>query len=178
MEIVLAVATILGGITALWFFWDKVVSWPGRNNTSNISQHDIDLYEEYKSLFITNGVAKFYRQHDFLGAFQEDLWKPLSHYVDTWDTVEYEFVDKELDALHRKVYKSAYSLGTTIAGNTIPIGKDGHMRSVKPDNLPIGPTPEHILQEAQEINALTPEFYKCHEAFVKMASSKLYNKNV
>jgi hypothetical protein len=27
VEIVLAVATILGGLTAVWFFWDKVAPW-------------------------------------------------------------------------------------------------------------------------------------------------------
>ena len=27
MEIVLAIATILGGATALWFFWDKITAW-------------------------------------------------------------------------------------------------------------------------------------------------------
>lgn len=30
MEILLAVATILGGIAAIWFFWDKIASWSGR----------------------------------------------------------------------------------------------------------------------------------------------------
>ncbi len=28
MELILAVATGLGGIAALWFFWDKITSWP------------------------------------------------------------------------------------------------------------------------------------------------------
>jgi hypothetical protein len=174
MEIILTIATILGGIAALWFFWEKII---GIFRSSNVSQHDINLYEEYKSLFLTNGVIEFYKKHDFLGAFQEDFWKPLSRYVDTWNTVEHEFVDNDLNVLHNKVYKSALSLGTTIAGNTVPIGRGGHMRSVKPDSMPFGPTPDHIIKEAHEINALAPSFIESHEAFVRLANSKLYNKN-
>jgi hypothetical protein len=32
VEIILAVATILGGLTALWFFWDKISAWWTRRN--------------------------------------------------------------------------------------------------------------------------------------------------
>jgi hypothetical protein len=30
MQTVLTAATILGGIAAIWFFWDKIVLWFGR----------------------------------------------------------------------------------------------------------------------------------------------------
>jgi hypothetical protein len=32
VEIILAVATILGGLTALWFFWDRISAWWTRRN--------------------------------------------------------------------------------------------------------------------------------------------------
>lgn len=175
MEIILVIATLAGGIAAIWFFWDKLASW--FSGGSGASNHDIELYEQYKDLFIKNGVAEFYRQHDFLGSFQEEYWKPLSHYVDHWHTVEHEFVNKSLDKAHKKVYASAYKLGLTIAKNTVPIGKDAYLRSVKPDGLPFGPTPDHIIEEAKEINALVPDFIHAHRKFVKLANSKLYKKN-
>lgn len=176
MELLLVVATLLGGISALWFFWDKIVAWAA--GSENVSAHDIALYEKYKSLFIYNGLAEFYRQHDFLGAFSEDNWRPLSRYVDGWHTVENEFVNKSLNKLHKKVYASASELGGAIARNTVRIGPGGHMRSVKPDSMPIGQTPEHIKEEAREINSLVPEFIKAHKSFVKYASHKLGNGNV
>lgn len=52
MELLLVVATLLGGISALWFFWDKIVAWA--TGGQNVSAHDIALYEKYKSLFITD----------------------------------------------------------------------------------------------------------------------------
>jgi len=172
MEIILAIATILGGITALWFFWDKIIFW--KSGSGEISVHDIELYEKYKSLFIENGAAEFYKQHDFLGSFQEGYWRPLSRYVDNWDTVEHEFVDKELNNAHKNVYSRAFNLGITIANNTVPIGRGSHMRSVKPDYMPLGPTPDRIKEEAQEINNLVPSFTEAHEFFVRLANSKLY----
>ncbi len=72
MEELLAIATLLGGITALCFFWDRISAW--LTGSENTNSHDISLYDEYKSLFIHNGVAEFYRQHDFLGAFNEENW--------------------------------------------------------------------------------------------------------
>ena len=48
------------------------------------------------------------------------------------------------------------------------------MRSVKPDSMPFGPTPEHIINEAKEINSLVPDFIAKHEVFVRLANVKLY----
>ncbi len=172
METILVVATLAGGIAALWFFWDKIANWFGGG--ANVSSHDIDLFEKYKNLFVKNGVAEFYRQHDFLGSFQNEYWRPLSSYVDHWHTVEYEFVDKKLNKDHKKVYSAAEKLGLAIAKYTVPIGKNGYLRSVKPDNLPFGPTPDHIVDEAKRINELVPAFIKAHTTFVKSANSKLF----
>ncbi len=154
---------------------DKNANWP--TGGENINSHDVDLYEKYKYLFVHNGVAEFYRQHDFLGSFSEDKWRPLSHYVNSWETVEHEFVNKKLNNLHKNVYASAFDLGNAISGNTVPIGSGGQMRSVKPDSMPFGPIPEHIKEEAKEINELVPPFIKAHELFVRCANRKLGNGN-
>jgi hypothetical protein len=169
MEAMLAIATLLGGIAAIWFFRDKIAARV--TGGTRVSSRDVGLYEEYKSLFVRNGVAEFYRQHDFLGSFREEYWRPLSLYVDGWHTVEHEFVHKKLNKLHKRVYEKAAKLGGAIAKNTVPIGTGGHIRSVKPDNMPFGPTPEHIKVEARDINSLVPEFIKAHESFVRYANS-------
>jgi hypothetical protein len=148
-----------------------------KSGGGEISAHDVELYEKYKSLFVENGVAKFYRQHDFLGSLQEDYWRPLSHYLDSWDSVEHEFVNKELNKAHKNVYSRALKLGSTIAKYTVPIGRGGHMRSVKPDYMPLGPTPDHIKREAKDINELVPSFTEAHESFIRLANSKLYKRS-
>lgn len=171
MDNVLIIATILGGIAAIGYFWDKIGAWLGLIGKPN--QHDIELYDQYKALIVDSGVAEFYRSHDFLGAFETAYWTPFSRYVDSWGTVNHEFVDSRLNRRHKKVYKNAHKLGLAIATNTVPIGASGHLRSVKPDSMPIGPTPEHIKAEAKEINSLVPEFISAHKKFVRLANRKL-----
>lgn len=173
MEIMLAAATIVGGAAAVWFFWDKIAGWFSKD--APISAHDLKLYQQYKELFIDNGLAEFYRQHDFLAAFREDQWRPLSAYVDEWHTVEHEFVDQELNAASKKVYESAYELGMAIAQYTVSIN-NGQMRSVKSDRMASQPTPDHVKQEAREINSLTHPFNEAHKGFVRLANTKLYSQ--
>lgn len=171
MNNLLIIATILGGIAAIGYFWDKAGAWLGVIGKPN--QHDIELYEKYKKLIVDSGVAEFYRSHDFLGAFDNAYWTPFSYYLDTWGTVNHEFVNSQLNRRHKKVYEKALELGSAIAKNTVSIGTHGNMRSVKPDYLPIGPTPEHIKTEAKEINSLVPEFINAHQKFVRLANRKL-----
>lgn len=144
------------------------------SNKKTTNYYDITLFERYKSLFVENGVAEFYRQHDFLGSFKEEFWRPLSDYIDTWNTPDHEFADKQLQKAHKDLYEKAEKLGFAIAKYTVPIGKEGHLRSVKPDSLPPGPTPEHIKNEAKEINALVPGFFEAHSKFIRLANQKLY----
>jgi hypothetical protein len=138
---------------------------------SSVNEHDVELYEKYTALFITNGAAEFYRHHDFLMSFEEALWKPLSGYVENWDTVEHEFVNRKLRRKHAKVYQSAKALGIAIATYTVPIG-NGTLRSVKPDHVS-KPVPENIKEEARKINVLRPAFAEAHQNFVRLANRKL-----
>ncbi len=169
MNEVLAIATILGGFAAIWFFWDKLVTLVGGQKGS---PHDRDLYGKYRTLFLTNGVAEFYRRHDFIAAFAESEWAPLSSYVDGWDGPQFEFVDKKLNKAHAAVKLAATKLGMSIAKNTVPIG-NGHLRSVKADYHPSGPTPDWIKRDAAEIQELVPAFVKAHDDFVKLAAKRL-----
>jgi hypothetical protein len=143
--------------------------------SSSVNEHDVELYEGYKALFVKNGAAEFYRQHDFLTSFEEAYWKPLSHYVDSWDTVEHEFVNRKLRRTHAKVYKAAKALGIAIAKYTVPIG-DGTLRSVKPDHVS-KPIPDNLKEEARMINALRPAFAEAHQNFVRLANRKLRKRS-
>lgn len=175
MEALLVIATILGGIAAIGYFWDKIKCFfigGGRGH-----QHDIDLYARYRGLVVDSGIYEFYRSHDFIGAFENSYWSPFSRYVDSWETVDHEFNDSRLNKAHKKVYERASELGAAIAKNTVCVGATGHLRSVKPDRLPAGPTPENIKAEAKEINSLVPGFIEAHESFVRLANRRLRGVN-
>ncbi|EOV9524705.1 hypothetical protein ACN5SO_004550 [Vibrio parahaemolyticus] len=149
-----------------------LISW--KLQQKRVSAHDLKLFEKYKDLFVSNSVAEFYRQHDFLASFPEKYWTPLSVYVDNWHKPEFEFSDPGLNKTHKSLYKAAEQLATTIAGNTVTIAPNYSMRSVKPDNLPFGPVPEYIKAEAAEINLLVPSFISAHDAFIKLGIKRLY----
>ncbi len=168
------VAVLLTIVTGGWFLRDKIFGW--FRGAESINEHDVALYEKYKGLFVDNGVAEFCLSHDFLGSFLESNWRPLSEYADNWHRVEYQFVDKRLNRAHTKVYKRAYALAIAISKYTVPIGKQGNVRSVKSDRLPIGPTPPEILAQATEINRLKPGFAKAHMKFVRLANSRLQKR--
>ena len=74
LEPILGLATILGGIAAIWFFLEKFDVWICSDTPQN--DNDLRLYEQYRELFITTGVAEFYGSHDFMGAFDVSFWKP------------------------------------------------------------------------------------------------------
>ncbi len=152
--------------------WEKILVLIDRYREP-INEHDIALFKKYKAIFVDNGVAETYRQHDFLGTFAEADWRPLSRFVDTWGAVEYEFVDKKLNSDLKRVYVSGKDLAEKIARCTVPIGSEGSLRSVKPDGLPGGSIPEDIREQARLINDAVPPFVTAHKKFVRRANRKL-----
>jgi hypothetical protein len=143
-----------------------------RYSPSKPNEHDLQLFEEFCSLF-TNGIADFYKRHDFATSFREDHWTPLGRYVDNWNNVEHEFVDKGLENASKKFYSAANKLGWAIANKTVSIGT-GYLRSVKPDHID-KPIPDWIRRDAEEINALRRPFGKAYEAFIRLGRKKLYS---
>jgi hypothetical protein len=141
-----------------------------------VNEHDVELYEKYKVLFVVTGAAEFYKRHDFLSSFSEEYWRPMSKYVDNWHTVEHEFVDGKVNNAHKKVYKAATKLGEAIAKYTVTIDSNGRIRSVKPKHV-CSPTPEHIKREAKVINDLRPAFAKAHANFVRLANKRLRKRS-
>ncbi len=138
------------------------------------NKHDIELYDKYKKLLIENGSIRFYKNHEFQSSFKNEYWTPLSNYIDFWNSIEYEFVDKKLNDAHKNVYSAAFLLGQTIAECTFFIGEGNYMRCVRHDEIQ-GETPNDIKENAKNINELAKKFIEYHELFVKLAHSKLYN---
>lgn len=135
------------------------------------NKKDVDLYERILRL-LPSDLMTFYKAQLFLAAFKREYSEPLFQFVDAWNTPEHESVDAEMEAARRRLYDSASALGQMIARYTVPTGVG--MRSVKPDYLPPGPTPDRVRQEAKAINNLCPAFVESHEQFVRIGRRKLY----
>ncbi len=145
----------------------------GQQGVDHCASHFYRVYDRADQPRLDPAALLGHGIADFLGAFESAYWSPFSRYVDSWGTIDHEFIDPLLNRAHREVYEKALELGRTIAKNTVPIGATGHLRSVKPDYLPAGPTPDHIKAEAMEINSLVPSFTLAHERFVRLANRRL-----
>lgn len=136
------------------------------------SAKDIELYKKFCEYFSNNDNIRFFKEHDFLATFEHARIGTLNEFIETWDNAAHEFLDEELESSKKELYKSAYALGTTIAKNTIPKGHG--YRSVKPDSLPNGPTPQWVINDGKEINLLAPSFVEQHENFIRLGRERLF----
>ena len=146
--------------------------YQNKTSANKINEKDIELFEEFCELFSNNDLIRFYKEHDFLASFDRKYLEPLNSFIENWDNAAHEFADNSLENERKKLYQSAFSLGTMIAKNTVP-DENGRI-SVKPTNLPPGPTPDWVIKDAKEINALVPPFIKLHEDFVRLGRRNLY----
>jgi hypothetical protein len=128
------------------------------------NKKDIELFENFSSLFSNNDLIRFYKEHDFSALTEKIKIDPLYEFVETWDNSRHKFVDLELEESRVMLYQSAFKLVTAITKNTTPKGH-GYI-SVKPDHLSSGPTPQWVIDDGKEINSFAPDFVDKHENFI------------
>lgn len=134
--------------------------------------NDMQLYKDLIALF-SEGVMKFYKEHDFGGSFDRKYLAPLFEFVDCWDNAHREFVDPALEKFRMEFAESAKNLARSIVKNTTP-NRHGHV-SVVPDGMPPGPRPKHIIEEAKEMNDNASVFHQKYEALVRECKVALFS---
>lgn len=112
---------------------------------------------------------KFFREHDFLGSFPNEPMKRLFEYLETWTTVEHEFIDPAVEKAHGKFREKAKALGLVLSKYTT---NHGDFSTVKPPGPQSGPPPEWVKEEAQEINQKATNFVEAHQEFLKFARNR------
>lgn len=112
---------------------------------------------------------KFFREHDFLGSFPNEPMNRLFEYLETWTTVEHEFIDAEVGVAHGKFRKKAKALGLVLSKYTT---NNGDFSTVKPPGPQTGPTPDWVKEEAEEINQKASDFVEAHQEFLKFARNR------
>lgn len=142
----------------------------GAEKSQDHSRHDKELFEQFLSIFAKNDRIRFFKEHDFLGSFQKDRIDGLYEFVETWGNAAHEFIDQDVEKKRKDIYESAKRLAGAIAQYTTP--NQAGLISVKPDNLPHGPTPDWIEREAKEINDCADEFAAKHEDFIRFCHKK------
>ncbi len=149
-----------------FFEWTKRKVAPG---PGTITGHDKELFMSLKSLFSDSGIIKYYKEHDFLLPLNRNYIAPLYTVVECWGDESHNFVNPSLQEAKVRFCLAANALAEKISRYTVP-DRNGNLsvitRDMDPENLP-----DHVREEAKEIDSKLPEFVESHEALVRLGKS-------
>lgn len=139
-----------------------------------VKAHDKALFEKFLKMLPPKQTVMFFKEHDFGGAFSRGEVRNIYTFADTWENVENEFIDPELELNNKEIYSAAFALASEISRRTVPL-RDSELASVYSDNQRNsgGPRPVSVIEDAKVINQKASEFVKIYEAFVRLCRTKL-----
>ncbi len=138
------------------------------------SLHDKELFGAFTALLPPNQTVRFFKEHDFGGSFSKSDVAPLYSFVETWDSVDKEFLDEELEKKRKVIYSLASELSSEIVGRTVPL-MNGDLLSVFSDRQRATgqPRPTSVIEDAKVLNEKSSSFVPKYEEFVRLCKGKL-----
>ena len=142
-------------------------------STGGARSHDQQLFQSFLNALPTEPTIRFLKDHDFGGSFDKQSIKPLNDFVYTWESVEKEFLDTEVEKQKKILFSLASKLASEIAGRTVPL-RDGNYLSVYSDQQRASnqSRPASVIEDAKLLNATASEFVPKYEEFVRFCRSK------
>ncbi|MDP0589489.1 MAG: hypothetical protein QS748_10000 [Candidatus Endonucleobacter bathymodioli] len=142
--------------------------------SDEVLSHDIELFEAFQRAFPVDPTLRLLKEKDFENSFYQNSIQPLYNFVETWDSVEKEFLNKKLEKERKSLYVKAKDLAMEFAKHTVPVGS-GYSSSVYPDRLreQDGPRPQHVIDSAEILNKKSKEFTPKYESFVRSCKAVL-----
>lgn len=144
-------------------------------STTNAGQsHDQDLFQQFLRALPFNPTIRVLRDYDMGDSIPRQAINQIYEFSDTWDSVEKEFLDADLERERKALYSSARDLASEIAKRTVPVGGQNHI-SVYSDQQRASDRgrPPHVLEDAKILNAKAAEFVPKYEAFVRLCRKRL-----
>lgn len=135
---------------------------------------DTHLFQKFLDDFPSNGYTiPFLRDHDLGGTYHDRSLTDINKFVDSWDNVEYHFLDKELEERRADLWQKCRAFTCLLAMHSYDI-HGGPMFSCIPDAYKgAWNYPEHVEQKLRELNEKATECYELHQAFIMFARQKL-----
>lgn len=184
--------------TVAWFFWNPegwVLEWEpivvfvltfasfiaadtndvSGNESSKIDQshpNDILLAKQFLEILPANGIMRFLKEHDFLGAFKQDKIEAVNRFSYEWSSPEHEFNDAELESLRKTVLEATIEFNNCIAKYTSQNSRG--LQAVKVDGHCYDRVQQQrFSEEATRINNAADLVVESHAFFVRAARAKL-----
>jgi hypothetical protein len=138
------------------------------------SVHDKELFRSFTNLLLPNETSKFFKEHDFGGPFPKSEVAPLYSFVNSWGSVDKEFLDEKLELKRKAIYALAGELVNEIGSRTVPI-RSGDFISVFSDQQRATgqPRPISVIEDAKILNEKSSLFASKYEEFVRLCKVKL-----
>lgn len=138
-----------------------------------VNSHDLALFAEFQRVFPVEPTLRLLKETDFGNSFPKEAIQPLYRFVETWNSVDKEFLIKKLEKERKSLLEAARNLAMEFAKQTVPVGA-GDFVSVFPDSLRNqGPRPEHVINSAKVLNEKASEFTPKYESFIRTCKATL-----
>lgn len=142
---------------------------------SNAGQlHDRNLFQQFSRALPFDPTIRVLRDYDMGDPIPRQAINLLYEFSDTWENVEKEFLDAELEKERKVLHTSARDLANEVARRTVPVGDQTHI-SVFSDQLRASSheRPPHVIEDAKILNTKATEFVPKYEAFVRLCRKRL-----
>jgi hypothetical protein len=138
------------------------------------SQHDRDLFAQFQALVPADPAIKFVKLQDFGDSFVKARVDPLIDFVETWNSVNTEFLEPRIQEHKQTFYRAADEFVTELARRTTPTRNHGFI-SVYPDSMRevVQGRPQSVLDDAKILNELAKRVVSKYELFVRYGKSRL-----
>ncbi len=180
MQVAIAIFTTLGGLSAIWFFRDKIDAWLRKKFTptsvippSSLRATDVVLFERILRLLPYEPVGRFLQHQNFAGHFDTREWAGIHAYLSFADSPECRFLDSQLETIRCRMTKNLIQFLDGAHGNIWP-GNAEHRIGVPNEWL----NEEHprygeYWPAVSKLNALARSAHEPYALLVKKGRSKL-----
>ena len=129
----------------------------------NQSEHDINLLQNFLSVFPSNGRSvMFLKDHDLGGSFPAEDLEELTEFVHEWDNAEHEFKNQKIEGKRSNLLKLSKSFRSALS---LSIFSDGHgYFSMELKDFEDRP---HILEKRDRLNELASKVYEAHQELIR-----------
>lgn len=138
----------------------------------DVNNHDIQLFKEFQQVFPVEPTLRLLKETDFGNSFPQESIRPLYSFVDSWDSVDKEFLNQKLEKERKSLYAAAKDLALEFVKQTGPVGVGDYV-SVFPDNLRGDARPDHVIESARILNEKSIKFTPRYEQFVRKCKTIL-----
>lgn len=133
---------------------------------------DKDLFRQFLAVLPSAGSIEFIRVNNFAGfSFDRRRLEQIEDFVHTWDNVEHEFLDPDLESKRKELLAEAGRFLGQIAVNTFPMPKDVNRSSV-PEDWETD-QPERFTKVVETIHGLAAKTVSIHTDLVRLGRERL-----